>query len=96
MVVPVAVASAVDPAMFGGVWVQVPESVSEAVPYGQRAVEVVFELGEERVVRLVARFKDVQVSEEHQRVRRAAGGEGDLAGGQPFSLALCFFRSGVA
>src|ERR1022692_3766536 len=52
---------------------QLPESIDEAVICAQRPVEVVLERREERVMRPVARLKDVQIPQEHRRDGRWPG-----------------------
>src|SRR6266851_3627369 len=65
VVVAISVTCPADPAVFYRVRVQVPEGVDEAMLGIERPVEVVFERGEEWVMRPMAGLKDVQVPEEH-------------------------------
>jgi hypothetical protein len=64
VVVAVAVAGPADPAVLGGVGVEVPERVGEAVGVGEGLVEVVLERREERVPGLVGGLEDVEVSQQ--------------------------------
>jgi hypothetical protein len=56
VVVAVSVACPADPAVLSLIGVQVPEGVGEVMFSDEGTVEVVFERGEEGVVRLVAGF----------------------------------------
>jgi hypothetical protein len=58
MVVPVPVAGSPDPAVLGRCRVQMPECVGETVLCAERALEVVLEGDEERVVRPVVWFEN--------------------------------------
>jgi hypothetical protein len=75
--------------------VQGPEGVDQAAVVGEAAVEVVLERREERVMRLVTGFENVQVAEEHGGPGRLAGQCG-VAGVQPLALALGLLGVGVA
>ncbi len=66
----VAVAAAAVPAVAGGVGVQGAVGVGEA-GVGEGAVEVVFPAAEDRVVRDVAGFDDVEVAGDHDRPAEA-------------------------
>src|SRR5215831_1270208 len=73
-----------------------PVRVDEAMLGDECPVEVVFERGEERVMRLVAGFEDVQVPQEYGRVAESARGQCGPAGGQPLLFAFRLLRPGVA
>src|SRR5262249_36667049 len=84
-----------NPAVLDSIWVQMPVCIDEAMLSHEGPVEVVFERGEERVMRLVAGFEDVQVPQEYRRVTQVARGQRGPAGAQPLLFAFRLHRPSV-
>jgi len=93
VVVAIAIAGPADPAVFHQHRIHMPERINHFELLQQALVEAVLEGGEERVVRLVVWFKDVEVPHENGS---AVLGKCNSTGGQKVLFAGCLLRAPVS